>query len=248
MGRLSKLLKNVEEANQKLDMDFASRMQRAKEQGFDTDTVYYHGTNKDFDEFRVNDDGINLVGKGVYAAPAGTASGYASDVGSSVYPLLVKGKKASFQDAADAREAIGDGWTNDSVNDWLKDRGFTHRDGRQGIVIFDHEKNIRSPNAAFDPAKKDSSNLLADMGAGLAATGGIASMLPSDRATGTVTASRYPVLGDIATALRKVETPIGYPFGGLADYLNKVEFNEERGFFDRLGAIPDPFEFSKILE
>ena len=134
MGKLSKV-KDL------LDMSAKARMQRAKEQGFDTDTVYYHGTNADFDEFRVNDDGVNLVGKGVYAAPAGTASGYASDVGSSVYPLLVKGKKASFQDAADAREAIGDGWTNDSVNDWLKDRGFTHRDGRQGIVIFDHEKN-----------------------------------------------------------------------------------------------------------
>ena len=168
---LEELAKRAESGADSLAMDFASRMQRAKEQGFDTDTTYYHGTNADFDEFRVNDDGVNLVGKGVYAAPSGTASGYASDVGSSVYPLLVKGKKASFQDAADAREAIGDGWTNDSVNDWLKDRGFTHRDGRQGIVIFDHEKNIRSPNAAFDPAKKDSSNLLASAGAGIGALG-----------------------------------------------------------------------------
>ena len=117
-------------------------------------------------------------------------------------------------------------------------------------------KKNNVPYETYDPnvegsrlaARNKFSDYSFDLGAGLAATGGIASMLPSDRATGTVTASRYPVLGDIATALRKVETPIGYPFGGLADYLNKVEFNEERGFFDRLGAIPDPFEFSKILE
>jgi hypothetical protein len=36
-------------------------------------------------------------------------------------------------------------------------------------VVFD-PSNIRSVNAAFDPAKKDSSNLLAEMGAGIAAT------------------------------------------------------------------------------
>jgi hypothetical protein len=32
-------------------MDQASRMQRAREMGFDTDTVYYHGTRRQFDEF-----------------------------------------------------------------------------------------------------------------------------------------------------------------------------------------------------
>ena len=35
-----------------LAMDYASRMQRANEQGFDTDTVYYHGTENDFDAFK----------------------------------------------------------------------------------------------------------------------------------------------------------------------------------------------------
>ncbi len=39
------------QAGDSLAMDYASRMQRAREQGFDTDTVYYHGTNADFDAF-----------------------------------------------------------------------------------------------------------------------------------------------------------------------------------------------------
>ncbi len=38
-----------------LPMDEASRLARAKEMGFDTDNVWYHGTNKDFDAFDTAD-------------------------------------------------------------------------------------------------------------------------------------------------------------------------------------------------
>ena len=142
-----------------LDMDTPSRMARAKEQGFG-DQTYYHGTNADIDAFKINENGTNLVGRGIYAADAHTAGGYSGGVNPSVYPLKVKGNKATNEDAANARDAIGEGWDNDLVNEWLSERGFTHRDGRHGIVIFD-PKNIRSTNAAFDPAKKSSSNILA---------------------------------------------------------------------------------------
>jgi len=140
-------------------MDTPSRMARAKEQGFG-DQTYYHGTNADIDAFKINENGTNLVGRGIYAADAHTAGGYSGGVNPSVYPLKVKGNKATNEDAANARDAIGEGWDNDLVNEWLSERGFTHRDGRHGIVIFD-PKNIRSTNAAFDPAKKSSSNILA---------------------------------------------------------------------------------------
>lgn len=143
-----------------LDMSHEARMQRAADMGFDTGTTYYHGTDVDFTHFKLSDEGINLVGRGVYAADSRTASGYASGEGDVIYPIHVKGEKATNQDAADAREAIGEDWNNDLVNEWLSERGFTHRDGRQGIVIFD-PKNVRSVNAAFDPDFTDSPELLA---------------------------------------------------------------------------------------
>jgi hypothetical protein len=47
-------------------LDKASRMKRAKDMGFDTDKVWYHGTRGDIDEFKINPEGPNLYGKGVY--------------------------------------------------------------------------------------------------------------------------------------------------------------------------------------
>jgi hypothetical protein len=60
-----------------LPMDETSRMARAKEMGFDTDRTWYHGTNREFDEFDLNapprayDNGAaethpSWFGKGVY--------------------------------------------------------------------------------------------------------------------------------------------------------------------------------------
>lgn len=43
-----------------LDMSDSARMQRAKEQGFDTSTPYYHGTDAEFDEFDVTKGGQNF--------------------------------------------------------------------------------------------------------------------------------------------------------------------------------------------
>jgi hypothetical protein len=62
------------------------------------------------------------------------------------------------------------------------------------------------------------------------------------------TAPRSDTAGVIANALQSVETPIGRPFGGLANYINKVNYGDDVGYFDRLGAIPDPTEFSKLIE
>jgi len=186
----------------RVDMATPARMARAKEQGFDTDTTYYHGTDADIDDFRINEDGINLVGKGIYAADAGTAGNYSGAKNASVYPLHVRGKKASLEDSAAARDSIGKDWNNDLVNDWLSERGFTHRDGRHGIVIFD-PKNIRSTNAAFDPAKANSTSILAsNPAAGVGAAGlGLLAMGASDD-------SEAGVLGKAAKGV--LDSDLGY--------------------------------------
>ena len=45
----------------------ADRLERAKKAGFDTDTVYYHATDKDFSEFEPSTKG--KLGPGIYASP-----------------------------------------------------------------------------------------------------------------------------------------------------------------------------------
>jgi hypothetical protein len=49
---MSSRIKGIIDAVSDLAMDYSSRMARAKEQGFDTDTPYYHGTPaEDIDAF-----------------------------------------------------------------------------------------------------------------------------------------------------------------------------------------------------
>jgi hypothetical protein len=58
-----------------LDMSQAGRMARAKEMGFDTDTVLYHGTDKEIASFRPSERGA--FGPGVYLSDqSGVASRY----------------------------------------------------------------------------------------------------------------------------------------------------------------------------
>ena len=239
-----------------IQMDKPSRMARAKEQGFDVDNPVYHGTNADIDAFKINDDGVNLVGRGIYAADAHTAGGYSGGVNPSVYPLNVRGKKATNEDAAIARDAIGKDWDNDLVNDWLSERGFTHRDGRHGIVVFD-PKNLRSVNAAFDPAKTGSSNLLASnpaatTGAGILGLGAAAQSndtyadySPSNLArlqsddVGGYQAPQSMAASNIAGLMGSVNK-VGYddPLLGMvasqlpSELMNKIAYNDRRGLLD----------------
>ena len=57
MGRLINAALGVAESGggklSDLAMDYASRMMRAKEQGFDVDSPQYHGTTADFDRFEI---------------------------------------------------------------------------------------------------------------------------------------------------------------------------------------------------
>lgn len=68
MGKLSKLI--GDEVKQILDMSDAARMQRAKDQGWDVDNKIYHGTDKDFDQFKTekigSGSGSQTEGWGIY--------------------------------------------------------------------------------------------------------------------------------------------------------------------------------------
>jgi hypothetical protein len=204
-----------------LPMDKASRLDRARKAGFDTENVYYHGTTSKFDEFgRI--DGGNAQGAGYYFTQSpDVASNYAmgtnvnritpdGDAGPSVIPTYLKNgrilderKVLSAEELADVERALlsdpnlGRNWKPgeltswfdrsyqprgdnvlqaisydpDDVNNILRAAGYVGRrsgdvvrgeakSGADQVMIF-NPRNIRSVNAAFDPAKKDSANLLA---------------------------------------------------------------------------------------
>lgn len=137
-----------------LPMDQASRMARAKEQGFDADTVYYHGTlaKREIDRFRPSQDGI--LGKGVYMSRSPeVAERYAgyhrrTEPGGSMYPTHVKGKLWSVEERGLPRDTYKG--TNDDIVKALEGEGFHGVDSGHETVVFD-PANIRSVNDAFDP-------------------------------------------------------------------------------------------------
>lgn len=166
-------------------MTTEARLARAKEQGFDVDTPLYHGTDKDFAEFKPSYGTKAWLGEGVYltGSPA-TASKYAGlKDGTNVKPIFarlnhpytfnldsgVRGPLSMLiDDDAMLRPHVTDKMVR-SVTDQLK------RDGYDGVkmvsgpkgeervmelVVFD-PANIRSVNAAFDPDYAGSANLLA---------------------------------------------------------------------------------------
>ena len=170
------LMSNGVRGSADLPMDQASRLARAREMGFDTDRVLYHGGNGPWlgDEF-VPSNGGNLGG-GVYATEnPRVASGYAERVGSGdlmdgghVTPFYARGPLASSANYDEAlTKARGAGFSAqaryDEALNSLKDDGYAGIRGDdlgRVVNIFD-PRNIRSINAAFDPAMKDSANLLA---------------------------------------------------------------------------------------
>ena len=155
MGKLSKLASA-------LDMSKKARMQRAQEMGFDTDQTYYHGTASDFDEFSVPDDGrFSLHGRGVYFTRDPSKVRFAGQEGGNVIPAHIRGSMGNEADLRDAEKAlgpqlagIGHGPRGELVNSEMRSRGFSGYHAGDQTIAFD-PSNIRSVNAAFDPAKKE---------------------------------------------------------------------------------------------
>ena len=105
--------------------------------------------------------------------------------------------------------------------------------GGKSVAIF-QPKNVRSIHAAFDPAKKGSSNLLASVAGGavgLSALGGsgesYAESLLKMPPQQTIEAAKYPVFSQVAELLRKADTPIGPLFEALPNLLDKWAYGAQ---------------------
>lgn len=181
-----------------LPMDKASRMARAREMGFDVDNPVYKamypydytkemGKYKgplikeinrpsEFPSFHGDEPGVNIAG---FFGDKATANKFAAGAGDNqaIYPsLLRKGKIKTFDAKGDYagniqfgksgkpfRDAVRSGKYDTIVIKNTKDEG--------DIFVAINPQNIRSVNAAFDPAKANSADLLAINPAPLSAFG-----------------------------------------------------------------------------
>lgn len=132
-------------------------MDRAKAMGFDTDA--YHGTKSDLSSINPSDDGF--MGKGIYLSnDANEAAFFATRKGIdgiNIIPAKIKGNLTEW-DVDDYRHQKLQNLdiVNNGYDGAYKDFNKINTE----YNIFD-PKNIRSRFAAFDPAKKDSADLLA---------------------------------------------------------------------------------------
>lgn len=161
--------KGVNRIIDELDMSSAARMKRAKEMGFDTSDPVYHGTSTDFDAF----DPDRAIGTQFWstndksAIEAGEVGAQGKGVIKEMFHRVQNPAGWDEYDKFGTDELIAMGYDGVKLPD---------SDGKFTIIAFDPAQ-YRDVNAAFDPAKKDSANLLAGLGAFGLGVGGAASML-----------------------------------------------------------------------
>lgn len=158
-----------------LPMDLASRLARAKEMGFDTDQTFYHGTDRPFTSFNSSFN-ENYPFAAFFADSPRSASEYAMSKAQfgngapSVMPVYVRPGRQKVHDAKGARfdeididelavRAAKAGHDSLYVRNVIDPGGEMERLG--GTMVVFNPKNIRSTNAAFDPAQSNSSNIMA---------------------------------------------------------------------------------------
>ena len=151
------------------------RLQRAKDAGFDTDTVYYHATDKfgdsesgEFTQLRPSASG--KLGPGIYLSPDASYTqkyirrSYRSDTdkppfdeGARVLPVFVRGKIGTREDFGEAVESVKKNASDKTdfavikrkAQEKMADDGFAGFKVQDELVIFD-PKNVRSVNAEFE--------------------------------------------------------------------------------------------------
>lgn len=181
-------------ASGELPMDRASRMERAREQGYDVDTPYYHGTDEDFTEFKSSKRG--KMGQGVYSTPSRqSADKYAPDRGgANIIPLYLRGDHVDlmkfYEDNPDRPKNL---LSDSDYAQWMNARGIANIDGMKGDEVLEtvtpDPSNIRSVNAAFDPKYKGANILGGSAAAALipsATIGALAGMSPMDAGAATL--------------------------------------------------------------
>lgn len=147
-----------------LDMSYEARMQRARDMGFDTDTVYYHGTNEEFVSFSKSkvrsSTGAALFGDGFYFTDReNIASGY----GENIKKVYLRTENPYIIDDNSVEDDLNSLSDEDAFKKELVTRGYDSviidQSGEKEVVVFEPDQ-IRSINAAFDPDQADSPNIL----------------------------------------------------------------------------------------
>ena len=230
-------------------MDTPSRMARAKEQGFDVDTPVYHGTSEDFDSF----DPDRAIGTQFWSTTnkaeieSGDVGAQGSGVIKEMYHKIKNPAGWEEYDKFGIDELISRGY------DGLK---LPDGNGNYTYTAFDPSQ-YRSVDAAFDPAKTGSSNLLASnpaatAGAGILGLGAAAQSndtyadySPSNLArlqsddVGSIEAPQSMTASDIAGLMGSINK-VGYddPLLGMvasqlpSELMNKIAYNDKRGLLD----------------
>lgn len=166
-----------------LAMDLESRLARAKEMRFLTEMPLYHGAGRTFDAIRsVRTDapGLGLPGVSLTSNPeiANEFAMLARDRGLGEYPQVYKVlhraenparlKWSGDEDFGAVSEAIRNAF--DRGHDSVVIHNYTTAGGKVGDLFIVRDGNqLRSVNAAFDPAKRDSNNLLYGLAGGATA-------------------------------------------------------------------------------
>lgn len=212
-----------------LDMSPESRMARAREMGFDTENVYYHGTSAEFDEFDPekggsvygieHDRGLSFFTSDRDEAAYNADQAHEALGGNPIImenyiglknPLVIDSKGRNPVNFLDSKK--------EQIKYDLETKKNENEESYDGVIVINNETGeravavadpslIRSTKAAFDPSKKHSRNLLAGglpIGAGTILAGG--SLSPSDASarilppTQDVGSIRAPVNNIAATA------------------------------------------------
>ncbi len=154
----------------------ADRLERAKKAGFDTDTVYYHATDKfegdiaDQEFTKIIPSSIGKLGPGIYLSPnAQYSQKYINEkslqdpkfgTGARVLPVFVRGKVGTWEDFDKAIEAVKKNASEEldykaikrQARKKMADDGFAGFKVQEELVVF-NPKDVRSVNAVFEDPK-----------------------------------------------------------------------------------------------
>lgn len=163
-----------------LAMDLKARLARAKEMGFFTEMPLYHGSGSAFDAIKsvpTDAPGRVLPGVSLSLNPeiANEFAAKARDRGLGEYPQVYKllhraENPARLKWTGDEDfEAVSETIRNafDRGHDSVIIHNYTTAGGKKGDLLIVRDGNqLRSVNASFDPAKRDSNNLLYGLAGG----------------------------------------------------------------------------------
>lgn len=212
-----------------LDMTYAPRMERASDQGHYTGMNLYHGTGSDIREFDLSKGGdtsrspVGRLGVSVALDPetagefANLAASKEKGAGANVMQLLHRADNPARIDLAgdetnlEIAGAVQDAW--DAGHDAIMFTNYTTPGGATGksFIMVKDPSQLRSVNAAFDPDKRDSADLLASL-TGTAGAAGLAAAAAPQEAEAAPVRSMADQLRDLrdfensyARAMRYVE-------------------------------------------